>query len=206
MSIKKHYILVTAVALGFLISLQAKSYETVEEEYLRDVQSNIFQEIKILKEKNENLRREVSALERDVENFEDKNLALQAIEDQISRYEKLSGRTPVFGAGITVTIDGDLTTPWMVDLVNAFFNAGAEAISVNNIRLVNRTVGFDTLPRGQTLLNGSIITPPYVFNIVGNSSDIIKFLELPGGIFSRIKAAVPDLDIETSPRDVIQMN
>lgn len=202
----KYYLFITALFLGFVISLQAKSYESVEEEYLRDVQSNIFQEIKILKDKNKSLRQEISDLERNLEDFSDKNLALQAVESQINRYTKLSGRHSVFGAGITVTIDGDISTPWVVDLVNAFFNSGAEAVSVNGIRLVNRTIGFDTLPRGQILLNGSILSSPYVFNVIGEPSDMISILELPGGIFSRLSGANPDLIISTEQKEVIQMN
>ncbi len=202
----KYYIFATAIILGFLISLQSKSYESVEAEYLRDVHSNIFQEIKILKDKNESLRQEISDLERNIEDFSDQNLALQAVESQISRYTKLSGRSSIFGAGITVSIGGDISTPWIVDLVNAFFNAGAEAVSVNGIRLVNGTLGFDTLPRGQILLNGSILSSPYVFNVIGEPSDMITILELPGGIFSRLSSAIPELSIVTEQREVIQMN
>ncbi len=173
---------------------------------MRNVESNIFQEIKILKDKNESLRREIADIERNIEDFSDQNLALQAVESQINRYMKLNGKTPIFGAGITVSIDGDISTPWVVDLVNAFSNAGAEAISVNGIRLVNGTLGFDTLPRGQILLNGSILSTPYIFNVIGEPSDMISILELPGGIFSRLSSAIPELTIVTEQREVIQMN
>jgi uncharacterized protein YlxW (UPF0749 family) len=206
MHIKKPYILIVALILGFFISLQTKSYENVNNEFLRDMESNIFQEIKILKDKNENLRREVGDLENTLEQFSDQNMSIQAIEDQIKRFTKLSGRAPVFGPGVIVTFEGDISTPWLVDLVNAFFGVGAEAISVNGIRLVNRTIGFDTLPRGQILLNGSVLSAPYVFSVIGETSNIVRMTELPGGIFSRMKNSIPNLQVELTSKDFIQMN
>ncbi len=203
---KTPYILIVALILGFFISLQTKSYESVNEEFLRDVGTNIFQEIKILKDKNESLRAEVIDLEDTLHQFADQNSAIQALENQVKRFLKLSGRSPVFGSGVVVTIHGDITTPWLVDIVNAFFNVGAEAVSINGIRLVNKTIGFDTLPRGQILLNGSIITPPYVFGVLGESSDIVHMLELPGNIFSRMSNSIPNFKVDFSAREVIQMN
>lgn len=203
---RKYYILGMAIILGFLISLQSKSFENVNKEFQRDVQSNIFQEINILKSKNESLQKEVEDLENGLSQFADQKVALQTIESQIEKYTKLSGKAPIFGPGTSVTISGQISTQWAVDLVNAFFNAGAEAVSLNGIRLVNDTLGFDTLPQGQILLNGSILSSPYVFNAIGESSSLTHILELPGGILNRISAAMPGLLIEVVAKDIIQMN
>lgn len=201
---KKIYILVTAVLLGFFAVVQSRSYGNVDF-LLRDAESNIFQEIRILKQKNEDLKSEISELELTLSQLADQNLALQAIEDEIKKYRKLSGGLSIFGPGLTVTIDGTITTPWMIDLVNDFFSSGAQAVAVNGIRLVNPTIGFDTLPQGQILLNGSILSPPYVFDVIGESSSLKNILELPGGVFDRLKSAFPGIKIETVSKDIIQM-
>lgn len=205
LSDRKLYLTVTAFFLGLLIVLQSRSFETVSEQFLRDSQSNIFQEIKILKEKNEDLKKEIADLENTSRLLEDQNSALDAVQDQIDKYLKLSGRTAVFGPGLEISINGNLSTPWMIDLINEFFNSGADAVSVNGIRIVNRTVGFDTLPQGQILLNGSILSSPYIFNVIGESSTLKSILESPAGIFERLNSALPGLKIQTVSKEIIQM-
>jgi len=49
--IKKIFVLFTALLLGFFVVVQSRSFESVNDLFFRDIQSNIFQEIRILKEK-----------------------------------------------------------------------------------------------------------------------------------------------------------
>lgn len=202
---RKIYILAIAFLLGFFVVLQSRSFQNANDILLRDMESNIFQEISILRQKNNDLRKEVQSLELQIEQFADQNSTLAAIDDEIKKYMKLSGRISVFGPGILVSIDGPIITPWIIDLVNEFFNSGAQAVSVNGIRIVNSTVGFDTLPKGQILLNGSILSSPYTFAVIGDSSSLKTILELPGGIFSRLKMAFPGLKIESTVKDILQI-
>lgn len=200
------YVLLAALILGLFIVLQGRAYKNVNDLLLRDAKSNIFQEIKVLKEKNNNLRKEIDELERTFEQLADQNSSLEAIEEEIKKYQKLSGKFGIFGPGIEVAINGNITTPWAIDLINEFFNSGAEAVSVNGIRLVNKTIGFDTLPQGQILLNGSILSPPYTFNVLGEPSTLLKALNLPEGIFARLTKAFPSLKIGAITKEIIQMN
>ena len=207
MNIKKIFILVTSLILGALIIFEARSFDGLSEVFFRDTQSNIFKEIKIMKDKNESLRDEITGLQDTIEQLTDQNSALTAIEEEIEKYEKLSGSNSIFGPGIEIVINGDLTTPWATDLTNAIFNAGAQAVSVNGIRLTNQTIGFDTMPKGQILLNGSVIlTSPYTFSAIGESSYLAEIFELPGGIFDKLEASFPNIKIETTHRDIIHMD
>ncbi|MBD3360622.1 DUF881 domain-containing protein [Candidatus Peregrinibacteria bacterium] len=202
---KKILIFVVSIFLGLLIVFQVRSFAGINNIFLRDSQSNIFQEIKILKEKNEDLQKEVENLKSLLEQLDDQNLALDAIKKEIEKYMKLSGKYPVFGPGLTITIKDRLTTPWVVDSINEFFYAGAEAVSINNIRITNNSAGLDTLPQGQILLNGSILSTPYNFDIIGESSVILEILEVPGGILDKLKAKFPEATISISEKDVIRM-
>jgi uncharacterized protein YlxW (UPF0749 family) len=203
---QKYIISVVALIFGFLVVTQIKSFSGVNDIFVRDNQSNIFQEIKILKAKNEDLRKETEELETTLDQLDDQTLALSVIDEEINKYKKLSGKYPIFGPGVSITITGEITTPWVVDLVNEFFNSGAQSVSVNGIRITNQTSGFDTMPQGQILLNGSILSSPYVFNVIGDSSIIVDILELPSGIFERLVKTFPNTVIETTKKEVIQMN
>lgn len=198
------YILFIALLFGFFIVLQGRSFENVAV-ILRDRQSNIFQEIKILKEKNIDLQKEIDSLENTLEGISDQNLALKAVDEEIQKYTKLAGTLPIFGSGVVLTINGNLSTAWMIDVINELFNSGAEAVAVNGIRLNSKTVGFDTLPKGQILINGSILSKPYSFEVIGENSIVAKSLQLSGGILDRLRVAYPDAQFELIEKNVIEM-
>ncbi|MEK7673509.1 MAG: DUF881 domain-containing protein [Patescibacteria group bacterium] len=202
---RKIYILITSVVFGLLFAIQSSTFSNANEEFLRDNQSNIFQEIKILRDKNEDLKNEVQDLESTFESLKDQNMALKTVEEEIEKYTKLTGSAPITGPGIEITISGVITTPWMIDLVNEFFNSGAEAVAINGIRIVNQSMGFDTLPQGQIFLNGSILTGPYTFTVIGESATLEAILKAPGGIFDRLKVALPEIKIETLQKEIIEM-
>lgn len=202
---KQSYILIFAAIIGFFLTIQTRSFEGVNDLLMRDQESNIFQEIQILTDKNEDLENEVQTLEDTYDQISDQNFVLGSIEEDIRKYQNLNGDKSVFGPGITVKLEGNITTPWITDLINDFFNSGAQAVAVNGIRITNRTVGFDTLPQRQILLNGSILSAPYVFDVIGESKVLSNILELPGGIFDRLQNNFPDLKIEVTQKEVIQM-
>ena len=198
-------ILVIALILGFFLVIQSRSFSNVSELGARDVRSNAFQEIQILKEKNEDLKKEIEELEDNLIQLSDQNKALESIEAEAEKYKKLSGGARIFGPGVEVTINKEISTVWMIDIINELFNSGAEALSVNGIRIVNSTAGFDTLPLGQTLLNGTILSAPYKFEAIGEPSTLIHVLEVPGGILSRVEKAFPQSVETIVARDVISM-
>jgi uncharacterized protein YlxW (UPF0749 family) len=203
---RKVLLFLTAIFLGVFIALQSSSFEAVTDDFLRENKVDIFQEIKILRDKNKDLENEVSSLNENLDLLSNQNSALAAIEDEIVKYKKLSGDFPIFGPGIQIKISGGLSIPWVIDLTNELFNAGAEAVSINNIRITAKSNGFDAMPKGKILINGVQLTPPYVFSAIGEPSVLENILTLPGGIFSRMRAAIPSLGLEIGKKEVIQIN
>ena len=205
MTEKKIYIMIVAAILGIFILAQGRWFVGEDSVFSRDGQSNVFQEITILKNKNEDLKNEIENLDSILQQLKDQNSALGTIEEEIEKYKKLNGEFPIFGSGVRLTIDAQLTTPWVIDLINEFFNSGVQAVSINEIRITNNTAGFDTLPQGQILLNGSILPSPYIFDVIGEPSLIVDVLELPGGILDRLERAFPGIEIDTTIKEIIQM-
>ncbi len=203
---KKIYIVIVAMILGILIVAQVRSFAGVNNLFIRDTRSNIFQEIMILKDKNEDLRKEIDALDTTLQQLKDQNSALDTIDEEIEKYKKITGDFSIFGPGIRLTIDAELTTPWVIDLVNESLSTGAQSVSINGVRLTNKSVGFDTLPQGQILLNGAILYPPFVFDVIGESSLIVDVLELPGGIMDRLEVAFPEMEVDVEIKEIIQMD
>ncbi|MBT4917684.1 DUF881 domain-containing protein [Candidatus Peregrinibacteria bacterium] len=202
---KRYLIGVIAVLLGFLAVTQIRSFSSVDDIIARNNQSNIFEEIRIINEKNAGLRKEIGELEVTVDKLNNQSSALEVIEAEIEKYKLLNGKSPIFGEGLAINIQGAISSAWMVDLVNEFYNAGAYAVSINGIRIVNDTLGFDSLPQGQIWFQGQILSPPYVFNVIGDNESILDILELPGGIFDRLNTTFSDISIAAEKKDVVQM-
>jgi uncharacterized protein YlxW (UPF0749 family) len=198
-------IIVTGILLGFLVVLQARSFGNMQNSVARDSQANVFQEIEILKTTNENLNDEITDLEAQLAKASDQEQALNVMNDEIKKDQMIAGDVDVQGPGVELSVNNNLAGIWLTDIVNELWSAGAEAVSVNGIRLTNSTVGFDTLPSGQISLNGAILSSPYLFDAIGDGITLNEALSQSSGIIQRIKGAIPGVDISLDQKDTIQM-
>ena len=204
---KKYQILLAfGFILGLLIILQGRAYFHMEESLARDSLRNIFQEIKILKDKNSDLKNTVSDLTTTLEQLSDQDTALKSIAEDMKKYKKLTGDYQIFGSGIELTIDQPIQAPYMVDFINELFNAGAYAVSVNGIRLTNSTKGIDSSPIGQLFINSTLLSPPYILNAIGEPKNMIDIINVQGGIVDRTKKKYPGISVYISSKEVIKMD
>lgn len=198
-------ILLTSVLLGFLIVMQARTFTDVTAVIGRDTRADVFREIKILKSTNENLEDEIGDLESQLEKTSDSGKALEGIAEEILKYRLLTGRVNVNGPGVELKVGGEVKALWLTDIVNELFNAGAEAVAVNGIRLTDKTIGFDTIPNGQILLNGAILKSPFIFTAIGDKEVLRDALEQPHGILQRLGQSVGGVETALDARDSIEM-
>lgn len=198
-------IIITGILLGFLVVLQSRSFGTVQDQIGRDSRSNVFREIQILKNTNENLDDEIRDLEDQLAKASNQEDALKGIQEEIKKDKMIAGNLSVTGPGVELAVKNNLPALWFTDIVNELWAAGAEAVSVNNVRITNTTVGFDTLPNGQISLNGVILTAPYHFDAIGDKKTLNEAVSQPGGIIQRMKDNIQNLEITVDQRDVITM-
>lgn len=198
-------IILTGILLGFLFLLQVRSFGGVQNLISRDSRENVFREIQILKTTNENLQDEITDLEGQLAKASNQEEALKGIQDEINKDQVIAGHVNVTGPGIGFTVKNNVQAIWLTDITNELWSAGAEAVSVNNIRLTNSTAGFDTLPNGQISLNGSILSLPYTFLAIGDSKTLMDALSQPAGIIQRLKESIPNIDVSLEQRDGIIM-
>lgn len=91
------------------------------------------------------------------------------------KYSVLTGKGKVTGTGIRIQIDHSLAKTQIIDFVNALKNIGAEAISINEIRLIDGTplAQFDQLPK-------------YELKVIGSKETLYDATTRPGGAFDLI--------------------
>lgn len=199
-------ILLTAILVGVLIIMQGKSFTSLDQVTNREARTDIFREIQILKNTNDNLNDEVKDLEDKLGKMSGQEAGLQGIASDIGKYKLASGQLPVSGPGISFIINGDVSAIWLTDSVNELFAAGAEAVSLNNIRITDQTSGFDTIPNGQIMLNSVILKSPYKIEAIGDKNTLADALSQPQGIIQRLKESVAAVTPELQQKDLIKMD
>lgn len=101
------------------------------------------------------------------------------LEEELEKSRNLVGKNPVQGEGIIVTLTdvevgkyGKIYASDLIELINELKAAGAEALSINNHRIVNFSHIVD-LSAGFISVNGERIVSPYVVKAIGD----ITYLE-----------------------------
>lgn len=157
------------------------------------------------KEKELNSLRE-KAGSRD-ENYSEQNTKLQ-------RYNMLLGNTQLIGKGIIITLkDGDSTTIKgaatnyivhdgdLLEVVNALKNCGAEAISINDQRIVSTTA--ISCVGNVITINGEKVGVPYVIKAIGLPSKLYGSITMPGGYISLLEKDGVQVDVEQVEKESI---
>ena len=124
------------------------------------------------------------------------------IEEELVQVEKALGLTDVEGEGIVITLkdkgmdemsvikDDDL-----ILIVNSLKLAGAEAISINDERIVNMS-DITYINSLYIKVNGQRILQPYVIKAIGNSSQLESALIGNGGQVDELEKLGHDVSIE----------
>lgn len=122
-----------------------------------------------------------------------RDLVSTQIQEQLSRSRVEAGLTGMMGPGVTVQLADSGRTPGTEDdpyfyivhdvdlqaLVNEMWAAGAEAVSVNDQRMVTRTSIRCVGPT--VLVNGVRMAAPYTVKAIGPPADLEMALRMPGG-------------------------
>ncbi|MCL2788985.1 MAG: DUF881 domain-containing protein, partial [Micrococcales bacterium] len=102
----------------------------------------------------------------------------------------LAGTLAAQGPGIILIIDDPnraLTAMEIYHVLAELRNAGAEAISLGNVRVTASTwVGEGS---GGLVVQGEPITPPYAFRAIGDAKTLEVALNIPGGVTATVRTA-----------------
>jgi len=99
----------------------------------------------------------------------------QLLERDQQKYKIIIGDGIVEGSGVIITVNHTMVLTQIIDFVNALKNTGAEAISINEKRIINNTSlnEFD----GQN---------SFLIKVLGDKEVLYSSLTRPGGIFELI--------------------
>ncbi|MYV51047.1 DUF881 domain-containing protein [Streptomyces sp. SID3212] len=151
--------------------------------------------VRILDELDDRTQR----LEDEKQSLDDQRTELETSSDQAEEARKqtrekeqqlgvLAGTVAAEGPGITLTVaDGsDTVEPDMLlDTIQELRAAGAEAIQINDVRVVANTYFSGT--GGDIQVDGKRVTAPYRFKVIGKPQDLEPALNIPGGVVQTLE-------------------
>jgi uncharacterized protein YlxW (UPF0749 family) len=116
--------------------------------------------------------------------------ALEVAQQRATSEGILSGRLPAQGPGVVVTIraaGSELRAQHMFNMLEELRNAGAEVVQVNDVRLVTSSSFVDVADGIQ--VDGTLLTPPYRWTVIGDPATLDRALEIPGGALPTVRNA-----------------
>ena len=183
------------------------SIETMREEELRTELAN-------WKQKYEETQKQYDEVQKKIDEYKDKKEndieTTILIHNELEQANILLGKTDLAGQGIEITIkemqDYDYSRIEDSDLiliVNALKNAGAEAISINEERIINMS---DIVDIGSSFIkiNGQRILAPYVIKAIGNKAYLESSLLGNGGAAEQIKKMGHEVQIRQNDNVLIK--
>lgn len=179
------FALVTVMCMQFKIVKETDitSIETMREEELRSELANWRQ---MYKEAQEQYEEKNSKLEEYKAKQESTEESSKLIEEELERTNMYLGKTDVQGPGIEISIkndsseDADFTAEDLLTIVDYLKLAGAEAISVNDERIIN-TSDIAYISNSIIFVNQQRILAPYVIKAIGDSTKLESTLLGNGG-------------------------
>lgn len=201
-----------ALILTMVIFIQFKTVketditaiETMREAELRTELSNWKAKYDEISAKLEETEDKISNYRNDIENNE-KNSKL--LDQEYADTEEYLGYTDVQGEGIQVVLDDteykQVQSSDILSLVNELRLAGAEAISINDERVVSTTeiVNVDTR---FVIVNGKRVVAPFTIKAIGDKKYLESAISIKGGYVDEIKAK--EITINYSVEDKLTIN
>ena len=204
-------IAIACFALALIMTMQFKivnetditSIENMREAELRTELANWKAKYE---ETNEKYLETVSKIEEYKKNKQSNEETEKLVDEELEQVNLILGKTDVEGKGIEIilrdtNIDeiGRITADDLLIIVNALKQAGAEAISINDERIVNMS-DIVNINNSFIKVNGQRILAPYVIKAIGNQTYLESSLLGNGGYVDELTKIGHDVSIEKIDR------
>lgn len=180
------------------------SIETMREEELRTELAN-------WKDKYQEASNQYEEKNQKLQEYKDKEASnaesSELIQKELDQVNVVLGKTDVQGEGITITLKdsddmevGKITSDNLLSIVNALKLAGAEAICINEQRIINMS---DIVTVNLTVIkvNQQRILSPYIIKAIGNQTYLESSLLGNGGYIDQLEKIGHEVSLEKSTKN-----
>jgi len=148
--------------------------------------------IETLSARNVELSDGLADLREEIRDYDRAELQGQSVreltEEDLHRLQVFAGMRGIEGQGIVIRIDGSFDPTAVNDLLHELRNAGAEAIAVDDVRIVAGSVAV--LGTGAVEIDGVPIGRAFSITAIGSPGGLRSAIERPGGILTLLSQSV----------------
>lgn len=181
---------VLALGLGFAMAAQVQQTRSSGLEDLS--QDNLIALLDAETGQNARLAREKDTLtdtRNQLQGSKGDAAALQAARDRLAQLGILAGTIGAKGPGIRILVADPkvgVQAATLLDTVQELRDAGAEAIQINDVRVVASTY-FSTSSDNRLVVDGTAIRAPYTVLAIGDPQTMSTAMAIPGGVVSTFR-------------------
>ncbi len=195
------------LVLGFAVTTTVRTQAAdplsgLNEDQLVALLADLDQTERSLRDERTNLQNQLADLK---EASDAQEAAKEAVAQATEQAQIAAGTVPVEGPGAVMRVSSP-TAPIPVSVFTTTLaelrNAGAESISINDVRL-NARSWFASEPDGTVVADGVPLTSPYVWRAIGESNTLAVALEIRGGAVAQFRAY--GATVTTEARDHLEI-
>lgn len=181
-------IMFVSMVLGIMLAAQFKNVQRVGGSTSIQRAEELTARVQKLTQENEDLQEQIRQFQQRIREYEQSaqntGQLAQTVENELQQTRMLAGLTDVEGPGLIITVDENIPMAIQYDnlltIVNELNAAGAEAIAINEERIIATT---EIRNAGNHInINTTPYSPPYVFKVIGDAENLEKALTLRGGV------------------------
>lgn len=198
-----------------LVSVMLMQFRTVEQTDITEIENMRESELRTTlsewKTKYEDVTTQLEETNKRIQEYEktiqDNEAASELIDEELQESNMLVGKTDVYGEGVEITLsDGRKSVQAydLIDLVNELRYAGAEAISINEIRIISTTDIIDMADYTYIMVNLQRTEGPYVVKAIGDKTYMSTMLNLKGSGFVD-KATTSGLQVSVKEQNRVEI-
>ncbi|MCR6544372.1 DUF881 domain-containing protein [Dehalobacterium formicoaceticum] len=213
--IKKEWRIPLFIALlmfGLLVSTQYSTNQALENSLASQSEADLVTLVKSLNEKRVQLETDYAELSSTKRSLVEKatagsNLA-SSLTTELSRFGVVSGTVPLHGPGLVISITGDsnLIDYDLIDLVNELWVSGAEAVAINEHRILYHTLisqGTDENGNLVITVDNKPLLSPVIVKVIGDPDTLEKGLTFTGGIIDNFNTLFQVFPVIKKQEDVV---
>ncbi|WP_055569669.1 DUF881 domain-containing protein [Streptomyces atriruber] len=199
-------LLLFVLGLGLAIQVRSNSDSSALRGARQEDLVRILDELDDRTERLEQEKRRLEEQRTGLENSSDQ--AEEARKQTVERERQLgilAGTVAAQGPGITLTIEdrkGAIEADMLLDAIQELRAAGAEAIQINDVRVVADTYLSDA-EGGGVRVDGRKVGEPYLFKVIGKPQDLEPALNIPGGVVQTLEKEQATVTVERSEKIVV---
>ncbi len=187
---KEKIVLIISITLVciILIAIMFAQFRTIEETDITGIKNAKEAELRTMlsswKSKYDETVEKLEDTNKKIKEYQDKissdEAAEELLEEELEQTNILSGKTDISGEGVVVTLSDNneksIVAEDLLRLVNELRLAGAEAIAINDERVLGITEIVDV--NGNILVNTKRIISPYIVKVIGSQTYLSSALSL----------------------------